>query len=439
MSSHFSILGVLKHPEYSRLFAAQVVNMLGTGLASVALGLLIFELGGADAGVILGTVLSVKIIAYVTIAPVAEALLGNFPRRTVLVMLDLIRAFFAMALPWVTEIWQIYLLIFLLQATSAGFTPLFQATIPDLLDNEEDYTKALSLSRLAHDLETLLSPVLATVLLSVVTWQGLYAGTVLGFLASAALVCSVILPFSNKTQLPFRKRVTRGMQIYLATPRLKGGLILHGVVAAVGAMVFVNTVVIVQGNFGLSEQYTALSLAAFGIGSMLVALVSPKLLERCPERRVMLLGSLILVIGLGISSEITNWRGLLPAWTILGSGYAMILIPMGRLLKRSAHKEDRPALFAAHFSLSHACWLIAYPTVGWLGANFGLFLTFGFLAAVCLLGCAMAWRAWPKIDPMDLEHRHDDLNSDHPHLRSDTQAHVHNYVIDDLHPQWPRR
>ena len=113
MSSHFSILGVLKHPEYSRLFTAQAVNMLGTGLASVALGLLIFELGGADAGVILGTVLSVKIIAYVTIAPVAEALLGNFPRRTVLVMLDLVRAGFAMALPWVTEIWQIYLLIFL--------------------------------------------------------------------------------------------------------------------------------------------------------------------------------------------------------------------------------------------------------------------------------------------------------------------------------------
>ncbi len=54
----------------------------------------------------------------------------------------------------------------------------------------------------------------------------------------------------------------------------------------------------------------------------------------------------------------------------------MIHIPMGRLLRRSAHTEDRPALFAAHFSLSHACWLIAYPTVGWLGATLELSLTF---------------------------------------------------------------
>ncbi|MDG2196649.1 MAG: MFS transporter [SAR324 cluster bacterium] len=432
------MLGVLQHPAYRRLFAAQAVSLLGTGLASVALGLLVFELGGANAGVILGTVLAIKIIAYVTIAPVAEALLGNLPRRTVLVLLDLVRAGFVLVLPWVTEIWQIYLLIFLLQAASAGFTPLFQATIPDLLKNEEDYTKALSLSRLAYDLETLLSPVLASLLLAVVTWQGLYAGTFCGFLASAALVCTVSLPFSKKTQLPFLKRVTRGMQIYLATPRLQGGLILHGVVAAAGAMVFVNTVVLVQGHFGLNEQDTALTLTVFGIGSMLVALVSPKLLERYSERNVMLLGSLMLVISLGMATSIEKWSELLPIWMIMGFGYSMIHVPMGRLLTRSAHTKDRPALFAAHFSLSHACWLIAYPTVGWLCENLELSLTFGILALGCLLGCLLAWRAWPKIDPMDLEHRHDDLSSNHPHL-SGKKVHVHPYVIDDLHPQWPGR
>jgi len=67
-----------------------------------------------------------------------------------------------------------------------------------------------------------------------------------------------------------------------------------------------------------------------------------------------------------------------------------------------------------------------------------LSLTFGILAVGCLLGCVLAWRVWPKIDPIDLEHRHDDLSSDHPHL-SGTQVHVHPYVIDDLHPQWPGR
>lgn len=52
--------------------------------------------------------------------------------------LDLVRAAVALCLPFVTEVWQIYLLIFVLQAASAGFTPTFQATIPDILPDEED-------------------------------------------------------------------------------------------------------------------------------------------------------------------------------------------------------------------------------------------------------------------------------------------------------------
>ena len=57
-----------------------------------------------------------------------------------------------LALPFVTEVWQVYLLVFLLQSASAGFTPTFHATIPDVLTDERDYTNALSLSRLAYDL-----------------------------------------------------------------------------------------------------------------------------------------------------------------------------------------------------------------------------------------------------------------------------------------------
>jgi MFS family permease len=83
------------------------------------------------------------------IAPVAGAFVHLMPRRALLVALDLLRAAVALCLPFVTEIWQVYLLIFVLQAGSAAFTPTFQATIPDVLPVEAEYTKALSLSRLA--------------------------------------------------------------------------------------------------------------------------------------------------------------------------------------------------------------------------------------------------------------------------------------------------
>ncbi|MCR2446289.1 MFS transporter, partial [Salmonella enterica] len=90
--------------------------------------------------------------------------------------------------------WQVYVLIFVLQSASAGFTPTFQATIPDVLPEEKEYTRALSLSRLAYDLESVVSPMLAAALLTVISFHNLFAGTVIGFLVSAALVVSVILP-----------------------------------------------------------------------------------------------------------------------------------------------------------------------------------------------------------------------------------------------------
>jgi hypothetical protein len=44
------MLSPLGNATYLRLFSAQVVALLGTGLATIALGLLAHRLGGASAG-----------------------------------------------------------------------------------------------------------------------------------------------------------------------------------------------------------------------------------------------------------------------------------------------------------------------------------------------------------------------------------------------------
>jgi hypothetical protein len=54
----------------------------------------------------------------------------------VLVALDVLRAATVLLLPFVDAVWQVYALIFVINACSAGFTPLFQATIPDVLPDE---------------------------------------------------------------------------------------------------------------------------------------------------------------------------------------------------------------------------------------------------------------------------------------------------------------
>lgn len=435
------MLSVLANRTYRRLFFAQVIALIGTGLATVALGLLAFSLAGDNAGAVLGTALAIKMIAYVTVAPIASAFAERLPRRAMLVGLDLVRAAIAVMLPFVTEIWQVYVLIFVLQSASAAFTPTFQATIPDILPDEREYTRALSLSRLAYDLESVASPLLAAALLTVMSFNNLFAGTVIGFVASALLVAPLRLP-SPKPSVPrgIYDRTTRGLRIYLKTPRLRGLLALTFAVSAAGAMVIVNTVVLVQASFGLDQQATAIALAAFGGGSMLAALALPRMLDRHADRPVMLTGAGLLALTMLAGGLIQSYGVLLGLWLLVGIGYSITQTPSGRLIRRSSNPEDRPALFAAQFALSHAAWLITYPLAGWLGATAGMPVTFIVMAAIAALGVFAAMRLWPASDPVELEHVHHDLASDHPHLQgANNRRHTHAFVIDSKHLTWPGR
>ncbi len=443
------MLEVLSHPTFRRLFGAQIVALVGTGLATVALALLAYDLAGPQAGAVLGTALAIKMVVYVTLAPVSGALVPARLRKRVLIALDLVRAAVAICLPFVTEVWQVYVLIAVLQSASACFTPLFQSTIPEILKEERDYTRALSLSRLAYDLESLLSPALAAALLAIISFHGLFAGTSVGFILSAVLVASTTFPalaaVASKDG-PYARAI-RGMRIYLRTPRLQGLLALNLCAAAGGAMVFVNTVVMVRTVLGGAEEQVAWALAAFGGGSMLAALVLPKVLDRISDRTVMLTAglfmSVVLVTFLGLWFALKGnpgWAAVIPAWALLGMAYAGLVTPGGRLLRRSAEPADLPFLFAAQFSLSHVCWLIAYPLAGWVGARYGLHVALAALGILAALGLVAAWRRWPAHDPEEIAHQHEHLAEDDPHLlahRDTDGMHRHRFVIDQLHTRWP--
>ncbi len=396
------MLSVLQNRTYRHLLAAQVVALTGTGLATIALGLLAYDLAGEAAGMVLGTALTIKMVAYVGIAPLAAAFAEQLDRRRMLVVLDLIRAAVALCLPFVSEVWQVYVLIFVLQSASAGFTPAFQATIPDVLTDEQDYTRALSLSRLAYDLESLLSPMLAAALLVFVSFDTLFWGTGAGFIASALLVVSVVLPSPKPSERRgIYDRTTRGIRIYLSTTRLRGLLALSWSAAALSSMVIVNTVVLVRADLGLSESAVAIALAGFGGGSMIAAFVLPSLLDRFKDRRVMLTGATLGVLamaGAAMTSGALSLPQLTTFWACVGFGYSMTLTPSGRLLTRSARPEDRPAVFAAQFTLSHACWLVLYPLSGWLMTRFGATVVMTTTTCVSALGIVAALIIWPRSD-----------------------------------------
>lgn len=316
----------------------------------------------------------------------------------------MVRAAVVLALPFVSEVWHIYVLIGLLQAASAAFTPTFQAVIPDVVTDESAYTRALSASQVASTMESLLSPVLAAVALAFISFNWLFLGTSAGFLLSALLILPTRIPAARPgADVRAWDKAVAGIRTFLGTPRLRGIMALNLVVAAAGSIVIVNTVNYVRDGLGGSQQDVGWMLAASGGGTLLAAVVLPRVLDRIAARAVMLTGAGVLVGGTIaavtlVAAGLTTWAGTAIVWAVIGIGMALIITPTGAVLRASAVPSAIPGVFAAQFSLSHLAWLITYPIAGWLGTNAGFVLTWSLLAALAGAGAVGAVLLWPRHD-----------------------------------------
>jgi len=422
--------------SYRRLLAAQVIALVGTGLATVALGLLAYDLAGARAGEVLGTALAIKMVAYVGVSPLVGALAERIPRRRLMVGADLVRMLVVAGLPLVDSVWQVYALIAVLQAASATFTPVFQSVLPDVLPAEREYTAALSASQIAVALENIASPLLAAAALLVVGPSTLFLGTALAFVGSALLVAGTrVPPAAASPRARFADRLGAGVRIMVHTPRLRTVLAVNLVVASAGAITLVSTVNVVRDVLGGSESAVALLLAVSGVGTAAAALLTPVWLSRWSERRVLLAGAVVAVAAV-LAAVLLSLvpSGLLAGavWLLVGAGTGTILVPIGRVLRSASAPADRPALFAAQFSLSHACWLLTYPLTGWLGVAAGFTVTWALLGVLAVAAALTARACWPAGATTVLRHAHDETTAHGP-----SGVHVHHVVIDARHTRWP--
>ena len=136
---------------------------------------------------------------------------------------------------------------------------------------------------------------------------------------------------------------------------------------------------------------------------------------------------MLLLLGLGLLAGAPGpgLPALLCGWFVFGVGAALVQTPAGELLRISCRPADRPAFFSAHFALSHAAWLVAYPLAGWLGGAVGFEGTCLALALVALACGGAAARSWPRRDAIELEHEHPPLDHEHPHVHDEHHAHEH--------------
>ncbi|EKM27531.1 MFS transporter [Vibrio sp. HENC-03] len=362
--------------DYVRLFVAQVISLLGSGLSSVCLALLAYELADSDASVVLSIAFALKMIAYIVLAPIFAVLSQRWSKKKALIILDLIRAMLFVALPFANQVWHVYVLMFAINACSAAFTPLYQATLPSVLPVREHYTKALSFSRIAYDLEQIVSPVLSAILLTILSFRQLFWIDAMTFVLSAILILVSFIPsvekeISKTETLKFRS-LYNGLSAYLAHPSLRLLWCAYLAVASASAMVIVNTVVYVHDVLLGGDSETALALFTVGLGSMVVALVLPKLVRINKPQRYHLHGLLLISAAFYLGTWLPGWIGFVVLCISLGVGMSCIQTTSGLIINDVCEGEEASQYFAAHFSLTHFWWLLTYLTAGLSASRFGL-------------------------------------------------------------------
>ena len=434
----------LRNPVFARLYLAQATSLLGDALTWVGLALLAFDLASENSAIVLSVALTFRIAAFVLLSPLAGALADRFDRKLILVITHLARMMIVSLLPFVTEVWQIYGLIFALNIFNAFFTPTYQATIP-LVTGEEDYPSAIALSSATYQLLGVLGPGIAGSVAALIGVRQVFFLDSLSFLIAAILIFT--LPGQLRVQTPQNSPIAKGTMwqdikngttSLFADTAIRYALFLQLVASILGAQILVNTVGYVQGRLKLGSLEYGWVMAAFGIGATLAAVAVGILNRRFARTSLSLFGAILLILAL-LPASYAALAPLMLLWVLAGAGQTCVNLPTQTLIADRISQDAQGRVYGAHFAWSHLWWGISYPLAGWLGSHAGdrSFLISS-LVGLALLGIVQLFLS-PKREL--ILHKHDHIHDEHHQHEHDDgvsvsefHSHAHRHFTQHYHP-----
>ncbi len=385
-----------KHRVFQQLFWAHALSLVGSGLSSLALGLLAHQLVGASASTVLGITLAIRIIVIVFCSPWAGQIAARWGGRRVMILSDIVRSAVVIGFFFADAVWQIYALAVLLNLGSAIFTPIYRAVIPDVVTAEQ-YPKAAAIGSIAYDAANILSPSMAALVIILFGFRGNFVVDAITFLGSAALLIGLprlaVELHAGGKKAPVS--VGHGLSSMIRRLPLRESLFLALQTSIAGAFVIVATVDLIKVDMRLSDTAYAWVMGAFGIGSVCGALAYAKISTANRNRTVTASGP-IMVLALAAVAVAPMYPVVMAAWWLVGAGYSILGVRGSELLAANSSGDERPHIFAAHFALSHAGWGLTYPLAGFLTTALGFGRTAWVFAAIMVCVSIPVWITRPR-------------------------------------------
>src|SRR5262245_53030876 len=130
-----SIPPILRPSGFRTLLAGQTVSALGDWMGTFAFMALVYQQSASSTAV--GGILAVRLLPAALGGPLAARAASRWDRRKTMVTMDVARAAMVALVPFVRGLWWIYLWAFLIEVGSLVFLPARDASIPELVDDDE--------------------------------------------------------------------------------------------------------------------------------------------------------------------------------------------------------------------------------------------------------------------------------------------------------------
>lgn len=337
---------VFRVPEFQALFSAQALSILGDQLARVALSVLVFHRSGSP--LLTALTYALTYLPWAIGGPMLSTLADRYPRRTVMLVCDLLRVvlILPMALPR-APIWLLLALIFAAELFTPPFESARAALLPDVLTGDR-YVVGSAIGNISMQAGQVLGFLAGGAIVAVLSARlGLLVDAA-SFAASALIVwrCVSHRPAPARAtdhQLSMFGSMTEGARIVFGDPALRALLLLALVGATATALPEALAVPYVHA-LGGGPLEVGLLLAANPVGAVIGGAALARFCS--PARRVRLMRPLALLCCAALIPCLTH-PGLVVTvglWVLSGIGLSYQL-PANASFMATVREEARGRAF----------------------------------------------------------------------------------------------
>src|SRR5215210_7061224 len=188
------MLQVLRQRDFSLLWFAGLISLIGDMMLVIALPVAVYDLTGSALAT--GGILIARSVPTLLLGSIAGVFVDRWDRRLTMVVANLVRApilLLLLAVDSADRLWLVYVVAFLSSIFSRFFRPAENALLPRLVA-EDDLIPANSLNSLNNNLSLLLGPALGGLIAARYGLGGVALADAASFLVAGAMILAIATP-----------------------------------------------------------------------------------------------------------------------------------------------------------------------------------------------------------------------------------------------------